>query len=180
MKPPLPLELYLICFGAASVIHGAQTVLSAKLLRHRTGSDRVGAKDGVALGVTTFFWQFGNFLMTLFSSLDFVETSLPFRTTSFVRDAALVSFPLLFSYLSLHLPPGSSSASSWQRVGGYLRYFLWPWTVSSIGIMAVSEAGVTVLGVWPYVIAITTLNLMLMFLDISSLNIVRHLKRTEV
>jgi signal transduction histidine kinase len=179
MKPPLPLELYLICFGAASVIHAAQTVLSAKLLQHRTGYDRVGAKDGVALGITTFFWQFGNFLMAFFSSLDFVETSLPFRTSSFVREAALVSFPLLFSYLSLHLPPGSPSANSWQRVGGYLRYFLWPWTVMSIGVMAVSEAGVTVLGVWPYVIAITTLHLMLLYFVIFTITTASHRKRAE-
>jgi signal transduction histidine kinase len=176
---PLPLELYLTCFGAASVIHGAQTVLSAKLLRHRTGSDRVGAKDGVALGITTFFWQFGNFLMAFFSSLDFVETSFPFRTSSFVREASLVSFPLLFSYLSLHLPPGSPSASSWQRVGGYLRYFLWPWTVLSIGVMAVSEAGVTVLGVWPYVIAITTLHLMLLYFVIFTITTASHRKSAE-
>jgi signal transduction histidine kinase len=179
MTPPLPSELYLICFATASVIHGAQTVLSAKLLQHRTGYDRVGAKDGIALGVTTFFWQFGNFLMAFVWSLGLVETSVPFRIGSFVREAALVCFPLLFSYLSLHLPPGSPSASSWQRVGAYLRYFLWPWTVLSIGVVAASESGITVPVLRPEVAILTTLHFMLLYFVIFTVRTASYRKPAE-
>src|SRR5262249_44034262 len=122
---------------------------------------------------------FGNFLMAFVSSLDFVETSIPFRVSSFVREAALVCFPLLFSYLSLHLPPGSAGASSWQRAGAYLRYFLWPWTVLSIGIMAASEAGVTVPVVRPYIVVLTTLHFMLLYFVIFTITTASYRKSAE-
>jgi signal transduction histidine kinase len=42
-------DVYLICFAAGSVIHGAQTMLAAKLGRHRTGAGRILAFDGLVV-----------------------------------------------------------------------------------------------------------------------------------
>src|SRR2546426_3325365 len=94
-------QLLLICFGAASVIHGAQTVLVAKLWRHQVGKDRHNAFEGLTIGVLAFLWQFGNFCAALVYTLGFTQTSAFFRAADFVREGALVTFPLVFSYICL-------------------------------------------------------------------------------
>jgi two-component sensor histidine kinase len=176
-------EVYLICFGAGAVIHGAQAILAARLLRHSAGTQRLDAvRDGVMLGLTTFFWQFGNFLVVFVSSLGFESTSPLFRTSNFVRDGALTSFPLLFSYLSVHLPPGGNSRSSGSAIGRFgkrLRYVLWPWTVSSLAIVAAATAGLNVPRVWPNVVMFVTLHLMLLYFVLFTVVTAQHRTRVQ-
>src|SRR5205809_8304 len=120
-------DLALICFAAGSVIHGTQTVLAAKL-RRQAGCDPSAAIDGMVIGVTTFFWQFGNFLLVFFSTPDFQGTGVVFRIGQVIRDAALVCFPLLFSYMCLHIHFEVAPASRrLLALGSALRFPLWPW-----------------------------------------------------
>src|SRR5690348_7100258 len=99
MNEPVPIEIYLVCFGAASVIHAAQVFLSAKMTQLSSDSDRVEALDSIAIGALCFFWQFGNFLRVLAMANGFVWTTVPYQIASSIRDAALMCFPLLFSYV---------------------------------------------------------------------------------
>ena len=50
MVLPLPFEIYLVCFGAAAFIHGAQTVLAARMLRNLDVTSRIDARGGLAIG----------------------------------------------------------------------------------------------------------------------------------
>jgi signal transduction histidine kinase len=162
MRLPLPIEIYLICFAAGSVIHGAQAVLAAKLMRH-SGFDRVDARNGAALGVAPFFWQFGNFLVMLLVSLGFVESSALFRLASFIREGALISFPLLFSYLAFHVPPSPGNRNPLYRFVQYLRYALWLWTLLGLAIMAAALGGFDVPILTPDFVLLATLHLMLLY-----------------
>jgi signal transduction histidine kinase len=146
-------DLYLICFAAGSVIHGAQTVLAAKLQRHRTGHDRVDARDFIAIGITTFFWQFGNFLAVLAST----------PVANFMRDGALVCFPLLFSTMCLHIPDDVLRSRTLLGIGRYLRYPLWPWTALALTIMVAADAGVRFPILGPNLVAQVTLYIMLFY-----------------
>src|SRR5215472_1608751 len=138
-------DLYLICFAAAAVIHGAQTVLAAKLLRHRRGSDREAVINAIAMGVLAFLWQFGNFLVAFAStaSLDGVApgSDLPFWIGN-LRDSAFVSFPLFFSYMCLRIPDTvGRGARRLVQIGRYLRYPLWPWTAFAVVAMTAANSG---------------------------------------
>src|SRR5262245_12725917 len=157
----LPVEIYAICFGAASVIHAAYAVLAARMMQRTAGRERVEARIGVAIGVTTFFWLFGNFLGALTVFLGLLNTTM-FRIALFVRDAALVSFPLLFSYMSLHFPLGPH-ATVLRKFAGYLRYPLWPWTVLSTAVVATADAGFVVPFKAPKIVIMATLHIMLLY-----------------
>src|SRR5438094_767422 len=119
-------DLYLICFGAAAAVHAAQTVLAATWRRHRTGSARVEAVDGIALGLAAFFWQFGNFFVVPLSTLSFdgipAGSGVLFRIGNFFRDGSLVCFPLLFSFMCLHIPDDVRGTLSLLSIGRYLWY----------------------------------------------------------
>jgi hypothetical protein len=143
----------LICFGAASVIHGTQTALATTLHRRQMGERRVMALDGVAIGVVCFFWQFGNFfdfLAVVFSTgsplgPNFRSASNLFNVAQFIRDASLVCFPLLFSYMCLHLSYDIPQRTRrLVAAGGSLRFLLWPWTLAAVAVMAAANMGVTI------------------------------------
>jgi signal transduction histidine kinase len=161
MNGPVPIEIYLVCFGAASVIHAAQVFLSSKLLQLRSECDRVGAQVSIAIGVLCFFWQFGNFLAMLALSAGFVSTTFPFQIAQVVRDASLMCFPLLFSYVCLHLPP--ELRSSIRNFGASLRFLLWPWSVFAVALMAVVDVGFPLPWLWPKAVGMATLHLMLLY-----------------
>src|SRR5262249_17963615 len=128
-------DIYLICFAAGAVIHAVQTVLVANLSRNRTGFDRGEAVVVIANGVGFFFWQFGEFAPVLVSTLNEgvpSGSSFYFRAANFMRDGSLVCFPLLLSYICLHIPKDVPRARPWLLLGQYLRFPLWPWTVITL------------------------------------------------
>jgi Histidine kinase/Histidine kinase-, DNA gyrase B-, and HSP90-like ATPase len=157
-------DFFLICFAAAAVIHGVQTVLAAKLLRGRTGREYVEARDGVVIGLTTFAWQFGNFVFGL--SLDASGTVQPdrlsFTAGNLLRDGSLVCFPLLFASMSL-IPDLGAVPHSVIRIGRGLRYPLWPWTVFAVATMIGGNLGFPIRILSPNVVAETTLYIMLLY-----------------
>src|SRR4051812_21227131 len=125
MTLPVPIEIYLVCFAAGSIIHGILAVLAAKLMRDPSGFNRADARDGLALALTTFFWQFGNFIAMFAASLRLGETNVLFLTGQFIRGGALVSFPLLFSYIGLDQAPEWRTDNTPSTLSRYLRYALW-------------------------------------------------------
>jgi len=160
-------DLYLICFGAAAAVHAAQTVLAATWRRRRTGSARVEAVDGIALGLTAFFWQFGNFFVVLLSTLSFdgipAGSGVLFRIGNFFRDGSLVCFPLLFSFMCLHIPDDVRGTLSLLSIGRYLWYPLWPWTALALSTMAFADAGFRFSVINPGLAAQITLYVMLFY-----------------
>ena len=167
-------EIYLICFGAASVIHAAQAILCANWLRSRVGDERKEALDGVALGLATFFWQFGNFMAVFVLWQGFAQSGVAFRLSNFIREGALVCFPLLFTYLSLHVAPGQDCESSFERGLRNSRYVLWPWTVLALGTQALSTAGIRIPRLRPDVTVYATLHLMLLYFVAYTVAVARH------
>ncbi len=111
-------QLFLICFAAGSVIHGVQTVLVAKRWRHTTGIDHRYVRQATAIGIITFFWQFGNFLRELLGAIGFPETAFLFRTSGVIFNGALVCFPLLFSSMCKHIEIVSTGARPLIRFAG--------------------------------------------------------------
>src|SRR5439155_3568493 len=178
MTLPLPIEIYLICFGAGSVIHAAQALLVEKLRRHRSSCDRVDATNGLAIALTTFFREFGNFLVVFAASAGFGENTGVFRLANFVRDGSLVCFRLLFSYVRLHVPNGTrrSSLPDWYR---YLRYLLWPWTVFGLAIMAATSAGFDIPTALPKIVGLTTLHMMLLYFVIFTVTTAGYRSQAE-
>jgi hypothetical protein len=175
MLMPLRFEIYLICFGAASVIHAAQTILVARMMKHAPPEARFAAFDGVMIGIATFLWQFGNFLSTLVLSLGVSDTSLAFQFSDFVRDSSLVCFPLVFSYMCLHLPPHTHR--TFRNFGGGLRYVLWPWTVFAIAVQAAVHSGVRVPFHLGLLVILITLHIMLLFFVIFTITLGGYSKK---
>src|SRR5262245_9058374 len=137
-------DIALICFAAASVIHGSQTVLVAKLRRERRGPTRRETIAGIAVWGAAFLWQFGNFLLALAATPQFDGPAdgwhTVFWTANLVRDVALATFPLLFSYICSQIPTdGSKSARLLQRLGRTLRYVLWPLTGVAVVAMVAAD-----------------------------------------
>jgi anti-sigma regulatory factor (Ser/Thr protein kinase) len=139
-------DIALICFAAASVIHGSQTVLVAKLRRERKGLTRGEAIEGIAIWGAAFLWQFGNFLLALAATPQFDGPAegwhTVFWTANLVRDVVLATFPLLFSYICSQIPAdGSKSARLLLRLGRILRYVLWPLTGVAVVAMVAADTG---------------------------------------
>jgi hypothetical protein len=157
-------DFFLICFAAAAAIHGVQTVLAAKLLRGRTGQECFEARDGVFIGLTTFAWQFGNFIFGL--SIDAAGAVHPermfFTIGNLFRDCSLICFPLLFASVSV-IPDSGAVAHFIIRLGRGLRYPLWPWTAFALATMIGADLGFPLRIVSPNVIGETTLYIMLAF-----------------
>jgi len=130
-------DIALICFAAASVIHGAQTVLAAMLVRmHRKNMTEIVG------GIAAFLWQFGSFVFVL-ALMPAFDGPRPgwqtvLRAGNLLRESILVSFPLLFSYLCLQIPPGDTSASRLLlKLAQSMRYLLLPPTaVALVTVMA--------------------------------------------
>jgi signal transduction histidine kinase len=107
-------ETQLVAYAAGSVIHGALAVLVFNLYRHTTGQDRTEAIERVAVCLTGFFWQFGNFW-------DRSGLFHPILGNG-LWSCALLAFPLLFGN-SLNEPThGSRLAMFLTRFGRALRY----------------------------------------------------------
>ncbi len=139
-------DIALICFAAASVIHGSQTVLVAKLRPERKGPTRGETIFGIALWGAAFLWQFGNFLLALAATPQFDGPAdrwhTLFWTANLVRDVVLATFPLLFSYICSQIPAdGSKSARLLLRLGRILRYALWPLTGVAVVAMVAADTG---------------------------------------
>jgi hypothetical protein len=159
----IPYQLYLICFATGTVIHGAQTVLVAKLWRHTTGIDRSHARQALAIGIVTFLWQFGNFFRGFVWALGFPETAFLFRTSGVIFNGALVGFPLLFSSMCNHLKIDSTTGRSLALLGRYLRFPLLPWTAFALVSVIRAEWGLPPVLLSANVVAMTTLHLMLLY-----------------
>jgi two-component sensor histidine kinase len=170
-------DFFLICFAAAAVIHGVQTVLAAKLLRSRTGRECFEAWDGVAIGLTTFAWQFGNFIFGL--SIDAAGTVHPdrlfFTLGNLFKDSSLVCFPLLFSLVSL-IPDVGAVPRFIIRLGRALRYPLWPWTVFAVATIVAADLGHPLGILSPAIVAQTTLYLMLGYFVAFAIASIAHRK----
>src|SRR5215831_452828 len=125
-------DFYLICFGAAASIHGVQTMLAARLLNGRTGQERHVALNGVAIGLVTFVWQFGNFLAILgATTVELTQgvsagSSVVFAVGSVLRYCSLVCFPLLFAFMTAILPEHGVLSRRLLGIGRWLRYPLLP------------------------------------------------------
>src|SRR5262245_38755165 len=132
-------DIALICFAAASVIHGAQTVLAARLVRMHP--DRRNMTEIVG-DIAAFLWQFGSFVfvLALMPALDGPRPGWQtvLRAGNLLRESILVTFPLLFSYLCLQIPPGDTSASRLLlKLAQSMRYLLLPPTaVALVTVMA--------------------------------------------
>ncbi len=161
------------------MIHGAQAILAARLMQGRTGHGRISARDGVALGVTTFFWQFGNFCTVLVASLGFAQESGLFRAGLFIREAALSCFPLLFSYLSWYLTSGGDGGNAIRRVNKVLRHALWPWTILCLLLFAGRAVGFSVPRSWPNIATFVTLHLMLLYFVTFTVITVRYRRQVQ-
>jgi len=174
-----PIELAVLCFAAGSVIHAAYVILAAKMKGHAGECDPASMRDGIYIGVTTFFWQFGNLLMFLGRSLGFTQDTLGYRISFFIREAALICFPLLFSYMSLHAPPEALKTNIMSRVGAWLRYPLWVWTVAGVAVIGARAAGIDAPILSMDVLSFTTLHLMLLYFIVFTVSTAGYRKRAE-
>ncbi|HYR90207.1 MAG TPA: histidine kinase [Terriglobia bacterium] len=156
-------QLYLICFAAGAVIHGVQTVLVAKRWRHTTGIDHSYVRQATAIGIVTFFWQFGNFLHVFLSTVGFPETAFLFRASGVIFNGALVAFPALFGSMCNNIQNGRIGASPLIRFGRYLRYPLWPWTAFAFVAVVRAEWDLPPVLLSMSFVSMATLHLMLLY-----------------
>jgi signal transduction histidine kinase len=171
-------QLHLICFATGSVIHGTQTALVAKRWRQTTGENRSDALEGLAIGVTTFLWQFGNFFTEFVSTVGFTETTFLHSTGDFIRTGSLICFPLLFSSMCGHVRTDLPAGRSLVFLGRLLRYPLWLWTPLAIVSVFALEAGFSIRPVDPNRAVQITLHLMLVYFLIFT--VTGFLRRQEV
>src|SRR5262249_7967802 len=140
-------------------------VLAAKLHQQELGKQRLAALDGVAIGLTCFVWQFGNFLAAVFSAADFRPTSNYFFASQFIRNVALVCFPLLFSYMCLHfhydVPDHRTRVLI--GIGRSLRFPLWPWTIWAVAVVAAENIGSRMAPFSADIMIFVTLHIMLLY-----------------
>lgn len=122
-------QLHLICFGSGAVIHAAQTALVAKRVRHTSGLARTAAREGLAIGLVAFFWQFGNFFREFVETIGFGRATSLWNLGNSMSFVALLSFPLIFSYMVNDVEGASGLPRLILRFSRTLRYPLWPWTI---------------------------------------------------
>jgi signal transduction histidine kinase len=94
--------------------------------RHWRGVDpaaRQQAALGFFMGGIAFFWQFGN-LTGEFEVMAGIDSQIG----EIIAYTALISFPLLFSYMT-QSECRARPVQVIAHIGRVLRYFLWPWTV---------------------------------------------------
>jgi signal transduction histidine kinase len=161
-------DLALICFAAASVIHASQTVLAARLRREGSGPARGVTIEGIALGELAFLWQFGNFLLALAASDNFDGPRSGwnglFWTANLLRDIIIVPFPLLFSYICMHVLDGSGTVVRLLlRVSQTLRYLLWPLTGVGLVAMVAGDIGFPIPFISGDLVGQITLHVMLFY-----------------
>jgi hypothetical protein len=131
----LRMELHhirLIGFAAGALIVGLQTALIAKQWRKAHGVERRKVMECGLFCLITFFWQFGNLVDEAALAMNFTPANQAFRTTFFIRRAALYLIPLSLSYLSPLFEAQSGVSGRLSKLGQWLRVGLWPWSVTLI------------------------------------------------
>jgi len=122
-------HIRLIGFAVGVLIVGLQTVLIGKQWRKAHGIERRKILECGLFCLITTLWQFGNLVDETALALNFVPESSILRVTFFVRRFALSLLPLSLAYLS-PLFAGHSRGTEWlSRVGRWLRFGLWPWSI---------------------------------------------------
>ena len=91
-----------------------------------------------------------------------------------MRDFSLVCFPLLFSYMCLHIPYGVRRGRSLLAIGKGLRYALWPWTILAVMTMAAGDLGFQFPILPPALAAYITLHVMLLYFAIFTVTTVSY------
>ena len=122
-------HIRLIGFAVGVLIVGLQTVLIAKQWRKAHGIERRNVLECGLFCFITLLWQFGNLVDETAIALNFVPESGVLRMTFFIRRIALSLIPISLAYLS-PLFAGHSRGTAWlSRLGRWLRFGLWPWSV---------------------------------------------------
>ena len=134
-------QFHLVGFGAACVIHGTQAVLVWKLWRRTMGANQDEVREGIALCALTFFFQFGNLWRELGITYHYPDESAVIMLGYFIEDVALLSFPLLFSYMCRSIRTDSQFVLVLTRIGSLLRFPLWVLVPVGVAFVAVHCLG---------------------------------------
>ncbi len=129
-------QTHLVAFAAGSAIHGIQSVLVWKLWRHTAGAHRPEAKEGFAICLLAFLWQAGNLWREMAITLGYSEDTVALKSGVIVQSLALLSFPVLFSYLVPECWSAGRAARVLAKAARGLRYPLWLFaSVSALSIV---------------------------------------------
>jgi len=129
-------HIRLIGFAVGVLIVGLQTFLIARQWRKAHGVERRKVLECGLFCLITVLWQFGNLADEAALALNVAPDSNVFKMTFFLRRTALILIPLSLSYLS-PLFAGHSRATEWlSRFGRWLRFGLWPWSVTLLFFQA--------------------------------------------
>jgi hypothetical protein len=123
-------HIRLIGFAVGVLIVGLQTILIAKQWRKARGVERRKVLECGLFCLITTLWQFGNFADELALTLNVGSGNTIFKVTFFIRRMALYSIPLSLSYLSPLFAEHSRGTEWLSRLRRWLRFGLWPWTVT--------------------------------------------------
>ncbi len=157
-------QLFVICFGAGTVIHAILVVLVLKLRVPESDPKYSAFLHGLSIGLITFLWQFGNFLVALVWATTGQPASPVAVAGNFIRDCSLICFPLLFSYMCVFgFEIEGGRGSRLLALGARLKYPLWVWTVMGVGVMTAVNAGMDVRFINPNVVSQATLYIMLFY-----------------
>ena len=136
-------HIRLIGFAVGALIIGLQTILIARQWRKVRGVERRKVLECGFFCLTTALWQLGNLFNEEALALNIAAESNIFGATFFIRRIALYLIPLSLSYLS-PVFAGDSRGTEWlSRLGRWLRFGLWPWTVVVLSVQVASLFG------WP-------------------------------
>lgn len=123
-------HIRLIGFAVGVLIVGLQTVLIAKQWRKAQGVEQRKVLECGLFCLTTVLWQLGNLVDEAGPTLGLPPESNVFRVTFFIKRIALYLIPLSLAYLS-PLFAGHQPGTEWlSRFGRWLRFGLWPWSLT--------------------------------------------------
>jgi hypothetical protein len=123
-------HIRLIGFAVGVLIVGLQTILIAKQWRKAHGVERRKVLECGLFCLITALWQFGNLADEIALTVDVGPGRTVFKLTFFIRRMALYSIPLSLSYLSPLFADYSRGTEWLSRLRRWLRFGLWPWTVT--------------------------------------------------
>ena len=157
-------ELELIAFLCGSLVHGSQIVLVSRHLRTTQGMDRKEARLALVSVVIWFIYQFSNFFCVLVAAIGYGYPAWPSKLGNLVRWSTLYSSPVLLSYVVTHVQLYDRRPHPWLgKSVAASRYLLWPWMGVAVASLVAQGTG------WfPPLVPIQetlwiTLNLMLVF-----------------
>ena len=133
-------EVELIAFFLGTLIHGSQGVLIARQLP-RVGEHSLGpVRQGLAVVLVAFFWQFGNFAFMANLTNGLRNPILPLEIPYTVQILSLLGFPIVFAHMQAYpamheRQPGPTLRQAF--VGTY--YGLWIWSIA-VGIAWTGQA----------------------------------------